>query len=137
MSLKLIAVLVLSGLLAAACWLSYRAGQNTMELEYQKILTDLSAQSEKYRKLSEEHTNVVETKRITQKAEADKRARGHADRLRKSKPVVQNSSDSCSCLIPDDHYIVLREAAGDPRLSKTDDTARTIDTTKTAPNAGK
>ena len=128
--------LVLSLLVAVGLWWSYQAGQNEVTIECQKILADLSEQSEKSRKADEVKINVIETKRVKDEQAASERTRSHVKRLRQPVPVVPNIVNNCACSMPDDVGRVLREASDDPRLSKTSDTAIPSGATETTPNAG-
>ena len=129
----ILSILVLSLLALSLYW---RAESIETELSCQKRLTEINETSEANRKADEVKNNAIETKRVTQKVEADKRSRGHVKRLRKPVPIVPNIVNNCACSMPDDVGRVLREASDDPRLSKTSDTAITTDTPETTPDAG-
>jgi len=128
--------LVLSILVAVGLWLSYQAGQTEAELACQTTLKEINETSEANRKADEVKINVIETKRVTQKVGADKRSRLLAERLRKAKPRVSDTPDKPACRITPDAYVVLREAASDPRIQPASDPPIPVSATDQAPNAG-
>lgn len=130
MNLKLIAAIVLSGLVAAACWWSYQAGQNQNELQCQATLTDLGAQSAESKKQSVEVVRNEETIRVSQAQTESARVQDiqrRREAARRVQSVDPPNNRVCDCRLSDVRIGLLREATSNPALPETGDTSRTAD----------
>jgi len=130
---------IILGILALsllALSLYYRAEGIETELACQKTLTEISETSEANRKAEEVKINVIETKRVEAEQTEVERLRLLVERLRASKPRVQNNPDNPASRIPADAYVVLREAVSDSRIPQAPDPASLANPPVPAPNAG-
>lgn len=104
--------IVLFLLAAAACWLSYQAGQDSADLVCKQRFEDLRTQNEAEKKSSDQKIADLESARLNEERENEKRIKS----LDAKYQSAVRDSNLGRCAISSDIVGLLSETASDPRL---------------------